>query len=144
LKKAPTVFASVLSQTNRTTPALPLAGVHRVATLRGIAVTTGTDDSSDQLARLARSYLRSNKVTGNVNQLEKVALHDVFRLLDRISKKIDRMELRRLYDLLTELAVVRENTILAHKASHEARLIKAIQHTGRLGKFLSSVLDEAT
>jgi hypothetical protein len=42
------------------------------------------------------------------------------------------------------LAVVRENHLLAQKASHEARLIKAIQHTGRLGKFVSLVLDEAT
>jgi hypothetical protein len=118
--------------------------VLRVATLRGIAVTTGTEDASDQLARLARSYLRSQKVTSNVDQLEKVALDDVFRLLDRLSAQIDRMELRRLYDLLTELAVVRENTILVKKASHEARLIKAIQHTGRMGRFLSHVLDEVT
>jgi hypothetical protein len=30
------------------------------------------------------------------------------------------------------------------KALHEARLIKAIKHTGRLGQFVSLVLDEAT
>ncbi|MFX1540116.1 MAG: hypothetical protein ACFFBX_04980 [Promethearchaeota archaeon] len=115
-----------------------------MATLRGIAVTTGTNDTSDQILRLARSYLRSQKVTDNVDQLEKVALDDVFRLLERLSQQVDRMELRRLYDLLTELAVVRENHLLVQKASHEARLIKAIQHTGRLGKFLSLVLNEAT
>ncbi len=106
-------------------------------------MTTGTEES-DQLIRLARTYLRSQNVMGNLEPLEKVALGDVFRLLERLSQQIDRMELQRLYDLLTELAVVRENTLLAQKASHEARLIKAIQHTGRLGKFLSLVLNEAT
>lgn len=106
-------------------------------------MTTGTEES-DQLIRLARTYLRSQNVMGNLELLEKVALGDVFRLLERLSQQIDRMELRRLYDLLTELAVVRENTLLAQKASHEARLLKAIQHTGRLGKFLSLVLNEAT
>ncbi|MFW9830826.1 MAG: hypothetical protein ACFFD8_03545 [Candidatus Thorarchaeota archaeon] len=115
-----------------------------MATLRGIAVTTGTDDTSDQIVRLARSYLRSQNVTDNFDQLEKVAMNDVFRLLERLSQQIDRMELRRLYDLLTELVVVRENHLLTQKASHEARLLTAIKHTGRLGKFVSLVLDEAT
>ena len=115
-----------------------------MATLRGIAVTTGTEDNSDPVLRLAQSYLRSQTVTDNLDQLEKVEMNDLFRLLERLSQQIDRMELRRLYDLLTELAVVRENHLLAQKASHEARLMKAIQHTGRLGKFVSLVLDEAT
>ncbi|GEM_PF-3895407 len=115
-----------------------------MATLRGIAVTTGTEDTGDPILRLARTYLRSQSVTDKLDQLKKVAMDDVFRLLERLSQQIDRMELRRLYDLLTELAVVRENHLLAQKASHEARLIKAIQHTGRLGKFVSIVLDEAT
>ncbi len=124
--------------------ASPALGVLSMATLRGIAVTTGTEDKSDPVLRLARSYLRSRNVTDNLVQLEKVALNDVFRLLERLSQQVDRMELRRLYDLLTELAVVRENHLLVKKASHEARLIKAIQHTGRLGQFVSLVLDEAT
>lgn len=115
-----------------------------MATLRGIAVTTGTEDPSDSILRLARSYLQSKSVTDTIDQLEKVAIDDVFRLLERLSQQIDRMELRRLYDLLTELTVVRENHLLTRKASHEARLITAIQHTGRLGKFVSLVLDEAT
>jgi len=115
-----------------------------MATLRGIAVTTGTEDTSDPIVRLARSYLRSQDVTDNLDQLKKVEMNDVFRLLERLSQQIDRMEMRRLFDLLTELAVVRENHLLVKKASHEARLIKAIEHTGRLGKFVSLVLDEAT
>ena len=115
-----------------------------MATLRGIAVTTGTDETSDQLWRLARTYLQSHQVTGNVDQLEKVALDDVFRLLERLSRQVYRMELRRLYDLLTELAVIRENHLLVKKAPREARLIKAIKSTGRLGCFLSLVLNEAT
>jgi hypothetical protein len=115
-----------------------------MATLRGIAVTTGTEDSSDPILRLARSYLRSQKVTGNLDKLKKVEMNVVFRLLERLSQQVDRLELRRLYDLLTELSVVRENHLLVKKESHEARLIKAIEHTGRLGKFVSLVLDEAT
>lgn len=122
----------------------PASGVRNMATLRGIAVTTGTEDTSDPILRLARSYLRSHNVTEQLDQLEKVEMTDVFRLLERLSEQVDRMELRRLYDLLTELAVVRENHLLVKKSTHEARLIKAIQHTGRLGKFVSLVLDEAT
>ena len=124
--------------------ASPALGVLSMATLRGIAVTTGTEDTSDPIVRLARSYLRSQDVTDNLDQLKKVEMNDVFRLLERLSQQIDRMEMRRLFDLLTELAVVRENHLLVKKASHEARLIKAIEHTGRLGKFVSLVLDEAT
>ena len=124
--------------------ASPVLGVLSMATLRGIAVTTGTEDTSDPIVRLARSYLRSQDVTDNLDQLKKVEMNDVFRLLERLSQQIDRMEMRRLFDLLTELAVVRENHLLVKKASHEARLIKAIEHTGRLGKFVSLVLDEAT
>ncbi|TRO54708.1 hypothetical protein E2P64_08600 [Candidatus Bathyarchaeota archaeon] len=115
-----------------------------MATLRGIAVTTGTEDTSDPIVRLARSYLRSQDVTDNLDQLKKVEMNDVFRLLERLSQQVDRIEMRRLFDLLTELAVVRENHLLVKKASHEARLIKAIEHTGRLGKFVCLVLDEAT
>jgi hypothetical protein len=124
--------------------ASPALGVLSMATLRGIAVTTGTEDNSDPVLRLARSYLRSHTVTDNLDQLEKVEMNDVFRLLERLSQQVDRMELRRLYDLLTELVVVRENHLLVKKASHEARLRKAIQHTGRLGQFVSLVLNEAT
>ena len=115
-----------------------------MATLRGIAVTTGTEDNSDPVLRLARSYLRSQTVTDNLDQLEKVEMNDLFRLLERLSQQIERMELRRLYDLLTELSVVRENTLLTRKTMHEARLIRAMKHTGRMGKFLSIVLGEAT
>jgi hypothetical protein len=115
-----------------------------MATLRGIAVTTGTENTNDPMVRLARSYLRSQDVTGNIDQLKKVEMNDVFRLLERLSQQVDRMELRRLFELLTELAVVRENHLLVKKALHEARLIKAIKHTGRLGQFVSLVLDEAT
>ncbi len=124
--------------------ASPALGVLSMATLRGIAVTTGTEDTSDPIVRLARSYLRSQDVTDNLDQLKKVEMNDVFRLLERLSQQVDRIEMRRLFDLLTELAVVRENHLLVKKASHEARLIKAIEHTGRLGKFVSLVLDEAT
>jgi len=47
-------------------------------------------------------------------------------------------------DLLIELAVVQENTLLPEKASHEDRLIQAIQHTGKLGALLGVLLREAT
>ncbi len=134
----------MLSRMVRKSQVSPASGVLSMATLRGIAVTTGTKDSRDAILRLARSYLQSRNVTDDIDQLKKVAMNDVFRLLERLSQQVNRMELRRLYDLLTELAVVRENHLLAQKASHEARLIKAIQHTGRLGKFVSLVLDETT
>ena len=123
---------------------MPESGVHSVATLRGIAVTTGTEDVSDQLWNLARTYLRKQEVTGKMGRVGKVDLDDVFRLLERLAKQLDRTELRRIYDLLTELSVVRENTLLTRKTMHEARLIRAMKHTGRMGKFLSIVLGEAT
>jgi hypothetical protein len=134
----------VSSQMVKTPQPMPKLGVHSVATLRGIAVTTGTEDVSDQLWNLARTYLQKQEVTGKIGRVGKVDLDDVFRLLERLAKQLDRSELRRIYDLLTELSVVRENTLLTRKAMHEARLIRAMKSTGRMGKFLSIVLGEAT
>ncbi len=105
---------------------------------------TASQETLDQLWQLALAYLQTQQVNGNITEFAQVNLDDMFRILERASQHIERTELRRLWDLLIEFAVVRENTLLPQKESHEARLIKAIQHTGRLGKFLSLVLVEAT
>ena len=115
-----------------------------MAILRGIALTTNGQGASDQLVQLALNYLQTQQLTNNMRQLDSVKLEDIFRLMESLSPRIDRIELRRLWDLLIKLSVVRENILLPKKASHEARLLEAIQHTGRLGKFLRLVLDEAT
>lgn len=115
-----------------------------MAILRGIPMPPDTAGSNDQLWHVALEYLRSQQVPKPLPTLERIRLDDIFRLLERLSTRLERSELRRLWDLLIELAVVQENTLLPEKASHEDRLIKAIQHTGKLGALLGVLLREAT
>ena len=115
-----------------------------MAILRGISMPQDSAGANDQLWQVAVEYLQSKQVPKAIPTLERVRLDDIFRLLERLSTRLERSELRRLWDLLIELAVVQENTLLPEKSSHEDRLIKAIQHTGKLGALLGILLREAT
>jgi hypothetical protein len=93
-----------------------------------------------QLLHRAVAYLETQQVTNDLSDLEKINLEDVFPLLERLNNQVDRVEIQRLFALLIELSVVRENPLLPEKTVRESRLIDAIQKTGRLGEFIRLLL----
>jgi hypothetical protein len=113
-----------------------------VTTLQGSVLAIKDTALLTQLFQLAINYIETQQVANGLRHLEDIHLDDVFPLLERLTAQVDRLEIQRLYDLLIELAVVRENPILPEKKLHESRLINAIQRTGRLGEFISLLISE--
>ncbi|MFX1561870.1 MAG: hypothetical protein ACFFDP_00995 [Promethearchaeota archaeon] len=114
-----------------------------MTTLQGSVLTITDTTLQTQLLQLAMTYVKTQQVANDFHHLAKIELDDVFLLLERFANQIDRLEIQRLYELLIELSVVRENPILPKKELHEVQLISAIQKTGRLGEFISLLLAEA-
>jgi hypothetical protein len=95
------------------------------------------------LWRLALDHLAGQQVLSLVQQLEDVTIGDLFRLLERLTSLVKHTELRRVQNLLVELKIVRDNTMLQNSSAYEAKIIRIIQKSGRLGEFVSTVLTKS-
>ena len=100
----------------------------------------GKTSETPDLWQLTLEYLEGRQVPSLVQRLEGVTLSDLFRLLERLTSLVKLTELRRVQDLLVELTIVRDNTILQNRSTHEAQLLKTIKQSGRLGEFVSIIL----
>jgi hypothetical protein len=75
--------------------------------------------------------------------MEGITISDLFRLLERLTSLVKHTELQRVQGLLVELAIIRENTILQNRFTYEAKLLKIIKQSGRLGEFVGLILTDS-
>lgn len=111
-----------------------------MASRRGSSLNQEEASETSDLLQLALDFLEGRQVHSLVQRLGEVALKDLFRLLERLTSLVKRNELRRVRELLVELTIVRENTLLQDRSEYEAELIKTIKQSGRLGEFVGLIL----
>lgn len=92
------------------------------------------------LWQITLEYLEGRQVPSRIQRLEGVTLDDLFRLLERLTSLVKLTELRRVQNLLVELTIIRDNTILQNRSVLEVQLLKMIKKSGRLGEFVSLIL----
>lgn len=107
---------------------------------RGSYVDQGKAIEAPSLWRCAIRYLEGQQVHSMIQRLESVTLSDLFRLLERLTSFVEYAELRLVQNLLVELKIVRDNTILQDSSIHESKLLKILKQSGRLGEFVSMIL----
>jgi hypothetical protein len=106
-------------------------------------VNQGKISGISDLWQLTVEYLEGRSVPSIAQRLESVTFNDLFRLLERLTSLVKHAELRRVQNLLVELAIIRDNTILQDRAVLEVRIIKTMKQSGRLGEFVSLVLTKS-
>ncbi|MFX1474921.1 MAG: hypothetical protein ACFFCO_05505 [Promethearchaeota archaeon] len=111
-----------------------------MASPRGSSVNQGKTSGISDLWQLTLDYLEGRPVPSIAQRFEDVTLDDLFRILERLTSLVKHAELHRVQNLLVELAIVRDNTILQDRSSLEVRLLKTIKQSGRLGEFVSLIL----
>lgn len=107
---------------------------------RECVVNQGKTSETLDLWQLTLNYLEGRQVPSLFKRLEGVTLNDLFHLLERLTSLVKHTELRRIRDLLVELTIIRDNTILHNRSTHEEQLLKTMKQSSRLGEVISIIL----